>query len=138
MVKTIGKGILAGIMATIAMTVIMGYVAPMVGLPQLGVMRRISHLSLDMKLAVVLVYCINRVVFLPLIYVFGARKILPGSGLVKGLIFGVGLWAFIRFVVIPFRGGDIFAINNPEQMGRILVSLIGNMIYGVIIGKISR
>ena|SRR3989338_1225908 len=138
MVKTIGKGILAGIMATSAITVIMVYVAPMIGLPQLDVAHNISRSRNVSKLAGVLLYFMNRAVFLPLIYIFGARKILPGSGLVKGLMYGVGLWAFICFLIVPLRMGNMFAMNNPEQMGRILVSLIGNMIYGVIVGKISR
>ena len=138
MPKIIGQSIFAGIIATIVLTVITGFVAPMIGLPLSGVVYRVSRLRNEWKLIVVLLYALNRIVFLPLIYVLGVRKILSGTGFIKGLIFGVGLWVFLWFLFRPLFTGGNFFWNNPVHVGHALASLVGNIIYGAIIGKIVR
>lgn len=138
MFNLIKKWILAGFIASVVMAVIMGYVAPLLGLPQAGVVRKISFIALDLKIATVLYFFIKRAILLPLIYVLIIRGNLRGPEWLKGVIFGIGVWLFTRVVIVSLGGGNMFNFNNPEQMGFIVVGLVGNSVYGVIVSKLTK
>lgn len=73
---------------------------------------------------------------LALIYaaVFAAR--LPGSGLMKGLLFGLMPWFMAQIVVNPMMGAGMFALNTPAPAAMVMGSLIGHLVYGAVLGGV--
>jgi hypothetical protein len=59
-----------------------------------------------------------------------------GRPWIRGLLFGTGLWFLAEVAVVPVAGGGFF----HSQMGgvaAVIVSLLGHMAYGTILGWIA-
>jgi len=131
----IGKAIMGGVAGTIVMTMMMMFVAPMMtGMPMdiaamlggmLGgyTMGMIAHIMMG-------------VIIFPLVYVFVAYAFLPGSPLVRGLIWGVVLWLAAITMVMPMAGAG-FLMSNIGGMTAVMAALMGHLVYGGLLGVIA-
>jgi len=130
----ITKAALGGVAGTIVMTMMMMFVAPiMTGMPMdiaamlggmLGgyTMGMIAHIMMG-------------VVIFPLIYVF-IYTYLPGTPIVRGLIWGVILWAAAVVIVMPMAGAG-FLLSNIGGMIAVMAALMGHLVYGGLLGAIA-
>jgi len=130
----ITKAVLGGVAGTIVMTLMMMFVAPMMtGMPMdiaamlggmLGgyTMGMIAHIMMG-------------VVIFPLIYVF-IYTYLPGSPIVRGLIWGVALWVAAVVMVMPMAGAG-FLMSNIGGMMAVMAALMGHLVYGGLLGAIA-
>ncbi len=135
MERNIGKGILAGLMATVVMTMIM-YMAPMMGMPKMDVAGMLSGMMSLPWIVGMAIHFMNGVIIFPLIYVFVLYKVLPGNGLVKGIAWGVILFVIAQVMVMPMAGMGFFSSASPQQMPMVIGSLMGHVVYGAILGAI--
>ena len=135
MEKNIGKVFLAGLVATVAMTMLM-YLAPMMGMPKMDVAGMLSGMMNMPWVVGMIIHFMNGTIIFPLIYLFVLYNILPGAGLVKGMIWGVVLFIIAQVMVMPMAGAGFFSSNSPQAIMAVMGSLMGHLVYGGILGKI--
>lgn len=75
-------------------------------------------------------------VVLPLIYVLFLNRTLAGGSAVRGMTWGLLLWLLSQAVVIPAAGGGFFSANGGG-LKAVLDSLIGHLVYGLILGVLT-
>ncbi|MBA3806270.1 MAG: hypothetical protein H0X14_11230, partial [Acidobacteria bacterium] len=103
-----GRAILAGFIATLAMTMVM-YVAPMMGMPKMDIAAMLgSMMSKQMPapmsggwLMGMMMHFVNGTIIFPPIYAYLLYPILPGSPLLKGVVWGLILWLLSQMMVMP-------------------------------------
>jgi len=129
------KSIYGGIAGTIVMTLMMMFVAPMLtGMPMdiaamLGTM--VGGYTMGM-----IAHIMMGVIVFPLAYALVFYGFIPGSPLVRGLIFGVILWLAAVIVVMPMAGAG-FLMANIGGMMAVVASLMGHLVYGGLLGAIA-
>lgn len=125
-----GKAIIAGLVATLVMTAVGLWVAPMMGMPPMNpaemlagamggsiLLGWIGHLMIGVILAIG--------------YAIVAPS-LPGPGWLRGALYGIAPWLLAQVVVIPMMGMPVFSGSAAMAMG----SLIGHLVYGAVVGAI--
>jgi uncharacterized membrane protein YagU involved in acid resistance len=129
--QRITKAIGGGVVATLAMTAVAVFVAPMMGMPPMNpaemlagrmgdsiVMGWIGHLMIGVTLA--------------LIYAILVSSHLPGPPTVRGMLFGLAPWLLAQLAVMPMMGMGLFSGSMQMAMG----SLIGHLVYGAVLGAV--
>jgi uncharacterized membrane protein YagU involved in acid resistance len=124
------KAVVAGLVATLVMTAVGLWAAPMMGIPpmnpadmlagQMGgniLLGWMGHLMIGIILAV--------------IYAALAPRI-PGPFPLRGALYGIAPWLLAQLVVMPMMGMPVFSGSVPMAMG----SLIGHLVYGAVLGAI--
>lgn len=141
----VSKAILGGFVATLVMSTII-YMAPMMGMPKMDIAAMLgSMMSQQMPapmsggwLLGMMIHFFQGTIIFSLIYTYLLYRILPGSPWLKGLIWGIILWLLTQVMVMPMMGVGVFSANAPQRMMRVMGSLIGHIIYGVILGVIAN
>jgi uncharacterized membrane protein YagU involved in acid resistance len=132
----VARAILAGFIATLAMTAFM-YAGPVFGLPPADIAAMLGgFLGIGWTMGMV-VHFINGTLIFPLIYAFALYRVLPGSPVAKGSAFGVILWFLAQAIVMPMMGAGFFAMATPAPFLVVLGSLISHLIYGAILGGVT-
>ena len=124
-----GKLILGGVAGTAAMTMMMMLIAPMMGV----------HMDIAASLAWMVgmvIHLTMGILIYPLVYGILLRRYLPGSALVRGLIWGSILWMMMEVAVMPMLGAGVFGINGPGMMGAV-AALMAHLVYGGLLGWIA-
>ena len=124
-----GKLILGGVAGTAAMTMMMMLIAPMMGV----------HMDIAASLAWMVgmvIHLMMGILIYPLVYGILLRRYLPGSALVRGLIWGSILWMMMEVDVMPMLGAGVFGINGPGMMGAV-AALMAHRVYGGLLGWIA-
>ncbi len=125
-----GKAVLAGIVGTIAMTLVGLYVAPIMGMPAMNPAAMLAGpMGGSMALGWVGHFMIG--IILAVIYAAVAGN-LPGSGALRGAIYGIAPWLMAQLIVMPMMGMPVFSGSMMMAMG----SLIGHLVYGATVGAI--
>lgn len=139
-----GRAMAAGFVATLVMTIIM-YAAPMMGMPKMDIAAMLGSL-LSTQPAVpgsgswwmgMVMHFIDGSIIFSLIYAYWLYPALPGAPWVKGLVWGLILWFLAQAAVMPMMGMGFFSANAPQAQMAFVGSLIGHIIYGVLLGAIA-
>jgi len=130
-----GKTIGGGFLGTLAMTAMMYFVAPMMGL------RMDIAAMLGDTLGIgwsggLLAHVFNGTFVFPLVYGFVLAHLLPGSPAVKGAAWGVILWLAAQLVVMPMMGAGLFSAAAGGMMAAV-GSLVGHLLYGAVLGAVA-
>ncbi|HHS83088.1 MAG TPA: hypothetical protein ENJ68_06165 [Devosia sp.] len=131
----IKNAVAGGAAGTIVLTLMMMFVAPlMTGQPMdiaamLGTM--VGGYTMGM-----LAHIMMGVIVFPLLYVFILYERLPGTPLIRGLIWGIILWVLAATMVMPMAGGG-FLMSNLGGAMALLASLMGHLVYGGLLGAIA-
>ncbi len=121
--------LLAGAAGTAAMTMLM-LVAPVMGMPKMAIGEMLgSFLGIGATAGWALHLVIGLVLASIYAAVFATR--LPGSPVVRGAIFGVGVFLMAQLVVTPMMGGGVFSGGNVLMIAG---SLMGHLVYGGFVG----
>lgn len=124
-----------GLAGTVAMTVMMMVVAPMMGV----------HMDIAASLAMMLnapwivglfVHFMMGALIFPSIYGFLLQSRLLGPGPVRGMIWGSILWLMLEVFVMPMMGQGIFGANGPGMKGAV-AALMAHLVYGALLGWIA-
>ncbi len=121
--------LLAGLAGTAAMTMLM-LVAPFMGFPRMAIGEMLGRFLGIGTAAGWAMHLVIGVVLATIYAVIFAGR-LPGSPIVRGAIYGVGVFLMAQLVVTPMMGGGVFSGGNVLA---ITGSLIGHLFYGGIVG----
>lgn len=122
----------AGAVGTAAMTMLM-LVAPLMGMPKMPIGEMLgSFLGIGSAAG----WAMHLMIGLTLAAVYAAvlATRLPGSPVVRGAIYGVGVFLMAQLVVTPMMGGGVFSGGNVMMIAG---SLMGHVVYGGIVGALS-
>lgn len=134
MQKNLGKAVLAGLIGTLVMTMVM-LMAPVMGMPPMPIGKMLANfMRIPEALGWIAHFMIGTV--LTLIYTSVFASHLPGSGFVRGALYGILPWLLSQIIVNPIMGAGIFASNTPTPMVMVLGSFMGHIIYGGVVGAI--
>src|ERR1039457_434778 len=98
------------------MTLMMMFIAPMMGV-HMDIAASLAGMVHAPWMAGMVVHLIMGILIFPLAYGILLRRYLPGSALVRGLIWGSILWMMMEVAVMPMLGAGGFGINGPGMMG---------------------
>ena len=102
------KAVLAGFVGTLAMTAMMYFVAPMMGLT-MDIAAMLGSLMGGNWTAGMMLHFINGSIIFPAIYAYVLYDRLPGSPVARGTLWGIALWLLAQVVVMPMMGGGLFS-----------------------------
>ncbi len=122
----------AGVAATVVMTAMMMFVAPMMGVHMdiAASLAGMMHMPWVLGLAVHLM--LGAIAF-PILFAAQVADRLPGNALMKGILFGAMLWLVMEFAVMPTMGEGFLGLNGPGMMGA-AAALMAHLVYGAILG----
>jgi len=132
--RKFGRVIWAGLVATAAMTTLM-LVSPMMGMPKMAIGEMLaSFMNIPVALGWVAHFMIGTI--LGFVYAFLFAERLPGSSATRGALYGLIPWLLAQMMVNPMMGAGFFAINTPAPLMMVMGSLMGHLVYGVVLGGI--
>ncbi len=132
------KALLGGFAGTIAMTMMMKFVAPFM----LGKPMDVAHLLAEFLggpwiLGMLIHFALGSLVF-PVAYVFVLYAFLPGPPTLKGVLWGILLWVAAMAVTMPILGQGFFmsqTLGLKGAMAAFMAHLLYGAVFGVITGK---
>lgn len=124
----IKRAVFAGVLGTVAMTIVATFGAPMMGLPKMDIP---GMLASQMGGAIVLGWLAHFMVgtILAVGYALFQGR-LPGPAVLRGALYGLAPWLMAQVVVMPMMGMGFFSGAFAPAFG----SLIGHIIYGAVVG----
>ena len=135
----ITQAVIGGLVATLAMTLVM-FIGPYMGLPK---MNPAAMLSMMMGVHVIIGWSMHFMIgiIFALGYVFLLHPFLKKvkSKVVQGIIFGIAVFVFAQ-IMMAVHGALIGGMPPPEE-GMLLMaagSLIGHIIYGIVVVLIVK
>jgi uncharacterized membrane protein YagU involved in acid resistance len=130
----IRKAFAGGFVGTVMLTLMMRFVAPMMGV-RMDIVAKLGEMTHTGMAGGILVHFLNGTVIFPLIYVYLLHRRLPGAPWQKGLLWGVILWLVLEIVMMPMMGGGMLS-TEMGGMKAVMAALIAHLIYGAILGAI--
>ncbi len=121
-----------GLIATSAMTAVM-FMAPLMGLPKMPIGNMLAGF---MHVPVVAGWIAHFMIGILLAggYVIVLKAKLPGSAVVKGLIYSFIPFLIAQLMVMPMMGAGIFSSATVAPTMMVMGSLIGHLVYGAALG----
>jgi hypothetical protein len=132
---TLARAVLGGFVGTLAMTAMMYFVAPMMGL-HMDIAAMLGSMLGGSWAAGLMMHFLNGTVIFPAIYVYALYTRIPGSAAIKGTTWGVVLWLMAQVVVMPMMGAGLFSSAMGGMMA-VMGSLVGHVLYGSLLGVIA-
>lgn len=138
------RAIGAGFLATLGMT-ILAYLAPNMGMPPMDfaamlgtfLTGRAAPPGSGVWWLGMIVHFIDGTIIFPLIYAYLLYPVLPGRPWLKGVLWGLILWALSGALAMPVMGLGFFAAGAARRGLVILGSLLAHIVYGAILGSIA-
>ena len=139
----------AGLLATIAMSIVLDPLASASGLSPLNLSPLLGSLLSIEKVGPtpgslyslgMLEHIINGALLFPLFFVLigsGALNLLSSQRAVQGLLFGVLLWLLFQTVFAPIAGLGFFSVKAADPVSLLFVSFNGHVIYGLLLGLLA-
>lgn len=131
----IGKGILAGFIATAVLSVLMVMKAMMGMMPDLNVITMLTTMlgATNPAIGWVMHFMIGTVIWGGLFAAIQDR--LPGgSVIVRGVIFGIGAWLLMMVAVMPMAGAGLFGLRFG--MAAPVMTLLLHVVFGATLGAV--
>jgi hypothetical protein len=132
-------GLIAGFIATVALSIFMIAKGAMGLMPQLNPIEDIVHvaqvvtsLNLPLPFGWVGHFFLGTVIW-GLIYA-ALHASVPGAPVVKGLIFGALAWLAMMILFMPLAGHGLFALSVGPQA--VVATLVLHLIYGAVLGVV--
>jgi uncharacterized membrane protein YagU involved in acid resistance len=124
------RAAVAGLIATLVMTAVGLWIAPLMGMPA---MNPAEMLAGNMGGNVALGWAAHLMigVVLGLGYAFVARWV-PGPPLLRGALYALAPFLAAQIMVMPMMGMPIFSGSAVMAMG----SLLGHLVYGAVLGLV--
>lgn len=99
--------VVAGLLATPAMTVLIYVLAPILGV-RMDIVAMLGEILGGWRMGM-LVHILNGTIIFPLVYSFLLYRFLLGRSAARGVTFGVLLWLTSQAVVMPLMGAGFFS-----------------------------
>ena len=130
-----GKLILGGVAGTAAMTMMMMLIAPTMGV-HMDIAASLAGMVHAPWMVGMIAYLMMGILIFPLVHGILLRRYLPGSALVRGLIWGSIFWMMMELAVMPMIGAGVLGLNGPGMMGAV-AALMAHLVYGGLLGWIA-
>ncbi len=131
----IAQTIISGLVATAVMTGV-GLMAPYMGLPKMNPAEMLSGMMGVSLMVGYLMHCMIGIIFAAAyVYLFNP-KVHISSKILKGVLFGFTVFVFAQ--VMMFIIGKMMPMPMPQDnmMLMMLGSLIGHLVYGIVVALI--
>ncbi len=132
---SVSHSILAGLLATLAMTFLM-YLAPTMGMPKMDIAAMLGSMLGSWWMGM-LAHFVNGTIVFPLVYAYLLYAVLPGWPWLKGTLLGLILWFVAQVVVMPMMGMGMFSAKASAPALLVMGSFIGHFVYGTLLGAIA-
>lgn len=132
----IWRAILGGFVGTLAITMMMYWVGPMMGMMKMDIAASMGTMLGGSWALGMMMHFINGTILFPLLYAYLLFRVLPGGATLNGVEWGLILWFLAQIMVMPMMGGGFFS-SNMGGMTSAVGSLIGHAIYGAVLGWIG-
>ncbi|MCL4538683.1 MAG: DUF2938 family protein [Bacteroidetes bacterium] len=130
----LGRAIIAGLVGTLAMTIVM-LMAPAMGMPPMPIGNMLAgFMHIPVALGWIMHFMIGTVLAIGYVNFFATR--LPGKPVVRGLIYSLVPWLMAQVIVNPMMGAGVFASHTPAPALFVMGSLIGHLVYGAVLGAV--
>jgi hypothetical protein len=128
------KGMIAGFVATVVLSLLMMMKSAMVLMPELDIIAMLSNIMGSGRvMGWTAHFMIGTVIFGGLFVLFAPY--LPGGSLrLKGVFFGVGAWVLMMVAVMPMAGAGVFGMELG--MDAPIMTLVLLVIYGAVLGGV--
>lgn len=130
------RAILGGFVGTLAITMMMYWVGPMMGMIKMDIAASLGSMLGGSWALGMMMHFANGTIIFPLIYAYLLYRVLPGGATLKGVEWGLILWFLAQVIVMPMMGAGFFSANMGGMMAAV-GSLIGHAIYGGLLGWIG-
>ncbi|HVC89403.1 MAG TPA: DUF6789 family protein [Acidobacteriaceae bacterium] len=127
--------VLGGLAGTFALTLMMMFVAPMMGV-HMDIATNIASMLNTPWVLGMIIHLMMGVLIFPLLYGYLLQRHLSGAGAVRGMIWGSILWLMLEMLVMPMMGNGFFGANGPGMKGAV-AALLAHLIYGGLLGWIA-
>ena len=125
-----------GTIATAAMTLLM-LIAPMMGMPKMPIGNMLAgFMGIPVALGWIAHFMIG--VVLAAGYVYFLKDKLSGKPAIKGILFALIPFFMAQIMVMPMMGAGFFSMNTGAPMMMVMGSLIGHVVYGAVLGTVSK
>jgi uncharacterized membrane protein YagU involved in acid resistance len=131
----VSRAIAGGFAGTLAMTLVMYGVAPMMGL-HMDIAAMLGSVLGGSWTAGLIMHFVNGSLIFPAVFTFVLYNRLPGSPTAKGTVWGVALWLMMQLIVMPMMGAGVFSSNIGGMMAA-AGALVGHLLYGAALGAIA-
>jgi hypothetical protein len=132
----ISRILLGGAAGTVAITLMMYFVDPLITGRSSDLARLLSvEIGNPHWLGGMVLHFFNGAILFPLGFAFFASR-LPGPWPVKGLIWGAIVWALAQGMILMMSGAGFFGYNADGMSGA-LSSMAGHVVYGGLQGLIA-
>jgi uncharacterized membrane protein YagU involved in acid resistance len=71
-------------------------------------------------------------------YVYFLKDKLSGKPAIKGILFALIPFFMAQIMVMPMMGAGLFSMNTGAPMMMVMGSLIGHVVYGAVLGTVSK
>jgi uncharacterized membrane protein YagU involved in acid resistance len=133
----IARALLAGLAATLALTLMMYKGAPMITGKAMDIAGELSAMMAVPWAMGMAVHFMLGVLIFPAVYVLVVQSRLPGSAIFRGILWGLLLWAIAMLIMSPMMGKGLFMGAAPAA----IASFMGHAVYGgllsVVIGSVT-
>jgi len=130
----IGKGMIAGLAATVALSLLMLMKTAMGLMPELDIVGMLSRMMGSPgtpEVGWAAHFVIGVLVFGGLFAMLDPR--LPGgTHTVRGIVFGVAAWLMMMVAVMPMAGAGLFGLNLGIMVP--ILTLVLHVIFGAVLG----
>jgi len=133
MKSNITKTILGGFVGTLMMSLMMKFAAPMLIGHPMDIAAMLGNMMGGVYALGMTAHIMLGVLVFPLIYVTLLRRILPGSPIIKGLLFGSLLWLIAETLIMPMAGAGFFMAEIGGAKA-VMAALMGHLVYGGLLG----
>ena len=136
MKPSLTKAIGGGLAGTVAMTLMMRFVAPMMLGHPMDIAGMLASMMGGLWAVGMAAHLMNGVVIFPLVYAFVAFRYLPGQPVLRGALWGTVLWLAAESMVMPMAGAGFFSaeIGGPKA---VVAALMGHLVYGALLGYVA-
>ena len=135
MKPNIWKAVVGGFVGTVMLTLMIRFLAPMMGV-RMDIVAKLGEMTHTGMAGGLFMHFLNGTVIFPLIYVYLLYRFLPGAPWQKGLLSGVILWLGLEIVMMPMMGGGLFS-SEMGGMRAVMAALLGHLVYGAILGAVA-
>lgn len=133
MKSKIVQSVIAGLVATAVMTGFM-FLAPLMGLPKMNPAEMLSSMLGVSLTAGYLMHGMIGIIFAVVYVYFFNSKVHIHSKIVKGALYGFVVFVFAQMMMFVMEKMMNMPMGNDSMMLMMLGSLIGHLVFGIVLG----
>lgn len=128
----IGKGMIAGFVATAVLSMMMVAKSAMGLMPQLDIIRMMSGMMGSSAAMAWVVHFLIGTVLWGAIFAWLDPHLPGGSHWLKGVVFGLGAWLLMMVLMMPMAGAGLFGLQIGVMAP--IMTMMLHAIFGAILG----